>query len=324
MGNALGIGQQAVGAAVSGIIGIGSDAIASGRQYRQQTKLMEKQVENQKALTDYNAARQLQMWKDTNYSAQMEELEKAGLNPALLYGMSGGGGATTGGGAPSAAGGSVSAQNSVVGAMGIGLQMGMMEAQKRVLETQADKNEAEANKTKGVDTQESIARTDNLMQGLDNLRADFEIKRLQQTMMNIENYEKQASQGDRLDYIEYQTKTALRMLKTLNNEGKISDATIGEKIQIVQNEAIYGILKNELTKASTDKTLSDIDVNKQRIKESIQKLMIEWDSLSNENRKVQLQRIMTDYNTAISPETKIGMEVVEQAVDGILRGMIKK
>jgi hypothetical protein len=39
--------------------------------------------------------RQMQMWKDTNASAQMRELKKAGLNPSLMYGGSGAGGSTT-------------------------------------------------------------------------------------------------------------------------------------------------------------------------------------------------------------------------------------
>ena len=37
------------------------------------------------------------MWNYTNYENQKKHLEAAGLNPALLYGMSGGGGATAAG-----------------------------------------------------------------------------------------------------------------------------------------------------------------------------------------------------------------------------------
>ena len=38
-----------------------------------------------------------EMWDYTNYENQKKHLEAAGLNPALLYGMSGGGGATAAG-----------------------------------------------------------------------------------------------------------------------------------------------------------------------------------------------------------------------------------
>ena len=42
---------------------------------------------------------QMQMWKDTNYAAQVEEMKKAGLSIGLMYGKGGAGGATTGAGA---------------------------------------------------------------------------------------------------------------------------------------------------------------------------------------------------------------------------------
>ena len=40
-----------------------------------------------------------EMWDYTNYENQVKRLEAAGLNPALLYGQGGGGGATAAGGA---------------------------------------------------------------------------------------------------------------------------------------------------------------------------------------------------------------------------------
>lgn len=38
------------------------------------------------------------LWDRTNYDAQVKQMKKAGLNPALLYGMGGGAGGQTGGG----------------------------------------------------------------------------------------------------------------------------------------------------------------------------------------------------------------------------------
>ena len=45
--------------------------------------------------TARNTQAQLDLWQKTNYPAQVEQLNKAGLNPALLYGKGGGGGGTT-------------------------------------------------------------------------------------------------------------------------------------------------------------------------------------------------------------------------------------
>ena len=67
---------------------------------------MEQQYLNQRQLNLQGHQLQMDMWNKTNYPAQMAMLKEAGLNPALMYGMSGGGGTTTGSqGGGSAAGG---------------------------------------------------------------------------------------------------------------------------------------------------------------------------------------------------------------------------
>ena len=95
---AAGLGMQAASQAASGLIGTGMGLLLEGhndrRQLRQQEKLQNLEIKGSKELTDYNAAKQLEMWKATNYPAQVEQMKLAGLNPALAYGMGGGGGVT--------------------------------------------------------------------------------------------------------------------------------------------------------------------------------------------------------------------------------------
>ena len=92
------LGMQAASQAASGLIGTGMGLLLEGhndrRQLRQQEKLQNLEIKGSKELTDYNAAKQLEMWKATNYPAQVEQMKLAGLNPALAYGMGGGGGVT--------------------------------------------------------------------------------------------------------------------------------------------------------------------------------------------------------------------------------------
>lgn len=144
-------------AATGTILGMATGKMQDERQLKQQGKLQEQQIRGNKEMADYQHGLQYDMWKRTNYGAQVDELNAAGLNPALLYGGGGGGGATTGSGAGGTVGGA-SASDPVSGQRSM-MEMGMMMAQKKVLESQAAKNEAEAEKISGVDTNESVERT---------------------------------------------------------------------------------------------------------------------------------------------------------------------
>lgn len=149
------IGAQAAGVGMGLLLEGHNDR----RQLRQEKALQEQQIYGAQKLTDYQYKKQLEMWEATNYAAQVEQLEKAGLNAGLLYGMSGGGGATTGsggGGAPSK-GNAPAGGGEVMGMM----QMSLMDAQRKVLETQAELNQAEADKKRGVDTANVQADTEN-------------------------------------------------------------------------------------------------------------------------------------------------------------------
>jgi hypothetical protein len=85
------LGMIAGGAAVGQIQGMLNDR----RQEKANNRNTRRQVEAQKELTDYNQQKALAMWKDTNYAAQKEQMKLAGLNPAMMYGMGGGGGQST-------------------------------------------------------------------------------------------------------------------------------------------------------------------------------------------------------------------------------------
>ena len=88
-------------------------------------------------------------------------LENAGLNPALLYGMSGGGGATAAGAQGMGAGIASGHEMGIVQqGRGMGLQAAAIASQIDLNHSQAEKNRAEAKKTSTVDTQLTEAQTD--------------------------------------------------------------------------------------------------------------------------------------------------------------------
>lgn len=103
---------------------------------------------------DAEYRRNLQMWKDTNFGAQRNEMEKAGLSVGLMYGNGGGSAASTAGGtatqpnAPKTNPVEVALQQEAMG-----LQLKQIEAQNKLANAQATKTIAEANKIAGVDTE---------------------------------------------------------------------------------------------------------------------------------------------------------------------------
>lgn len=136
VGNSLGGG---IGGAIGGMgMQMLDEALFGNRrrekQIEQQQKLTDMGTAQSKELMKTGAEQQLQMWKDTSYSAQMEQMEKAGLNPAMIYGLGGSGGGVTGtvasgGNTPGQASSESQQEQNDINRMGMGLQMQMQKAQ---------------------------------------------------------------------------------------------------------------------------------------------------------------------------------------------------
>lgn len=153
-GNTFGIGLgQAAGAVAGGIFGLIGQRARMRRQHQNQMALMNQQYQNQRQLNLQGHQLQLDMWNKTNYPAQMAMLKEAGLNPALLYGMSGGGGTTAG----SQGGGSASGGQAGMLDIGSALSASKLAAEIDLLKSQSDKTKAEErNLDKDLDVKETI------------------------------------------------------------------------------------------------------------------------------------------------------------------------
>ena len=102
---------------------------------------------------DAEYRRNLQMWKDTNFGAQRNEMEKAGLSVGLMYGNGGGSAASTAGGtATQPSGPKMNPVEAALQQQAMGLQLKQIEAQNRLANAETAKTLAEANKIAGVDT----------------------------------------------------------------------------------------------------------------------------------------------------------------------------
>ena len=86
----------------TGILETAGNVALGEQQYQQEQELMDIHHQNQQQLNQQGADLQYDMWKKTSYPAQVRMMEKAGLNPALMYkgaGPSGQTGSQTGGAA---------------------------------------------------------------------------------------------------------------------------------------------------------------------------------------------------------------------------------
>lgn len=134
------------------------------QQLAMQRTLNRDQMQNQMSLTDYNMQKQLELWQKTGYEAQVGQLEKAGLNPALLYGKGGGGGQTAQIAQGSVNAGQASRGNEGMQGMGLGLQMfeqiKLLEAQRKNIEADTANKIAETTATSGYKTDLGKAQKD--------------------------------------------------------------------------------------------------------------------------------------------------------------------
>ena len=90
-----------LGNGISSIFGAGLDAAMSSgtanEQWGNQLKLMEIQNRYNEQMAKNNQLRNKDLWDYTNYENQKQHIINAGLNPALMYGMGGGGGVSANG-----------------------------------------------------------------------------------------------------------------------------------------------------------------------------------------------------------------------------------
>ena len=258
----LGMISQGLGIAgqVGQMLGIGQKK-QDRRQLKQQEKLNQQQIEGQKQMADYQQQLQMKTWDATNYSRQIQEMEEAGLNPAMIYGHSGGGGATVGtgtGGGPTggqAANAAATQQANTQAMQG----MALMGAQIDLMKAQAENQRADAAAKGGyqkdlatAQTGEAISRTE-----INKLEAELRGK----------------SMEDQLTIIEYTGEKLLGERDEAWAKGNIAQATIKEQIKIINQE-----LTNKAIEAVA--TQSNINLNEAKINEISNSIQQKWQELT--------------------------------------------
>lgn len=171
--NATGMGLGLIGQWASGWINKG---------YNEEQA--EKAMERKKNLMEWEA-------KYNSPEEQMKRLKAAGLNPAMIYGQSGATGTMSDVQAPQA---NVSTND---GVSGMGIQLMMAQKQMQLIDSQINKNNVEANKTQGVDTELVSVNIKNVMQDTNNKGVLQRLTSLQADYQEVENmYQKELTEAN--------------------------------------------------------------------------------------------------------------------------------
>lgn len=300
----MGLGATLAGAATSGLAGAvtgGIGSIVSGglgllgglfkknnNGLKNQQKLMQQAWEYEKEgmglqynygqqAADAEYKRNLQMWKDTNFEAQRNEMEKAGLSVGLMYGSGGGQAASTAGG--SATQPSAPNTNPVEVALqqeSMGLQLKQIEAQNRLANAQATKTIAEANKIAGVDTkgQELQNKWQEIENRIQTSRESIEQSNIKAAAANadkaVEDWKMSVLEREYLDSVQEERVTLLvSEIAKIQKEGSLADSAtdvnyytarkIQREVENFYYEMITRRMSAEAAKESAENMLKKIE-----------------------------------------------------------------
>lgn len=325
MGAFLGaLAQQAAGQATGGAIAMGIQRLGvnydNRKQREQASALQDIQIAGEKQLMDYQNSKQLQMWKDTSYGAQKDQMKQAGINPALMYGMGGGGGQSIGGGMPSVSGGGAqSPGTSKAAANGMGIltsaQIGLINAQADAAKSQAELNRSQVpnqpltGENIKSDTALKNTQAQSITQGIQNQKAQQLLTESQTKAVNLANDITAASKYDQIATYGANLEKTINEVKTGLAESQVAEATVNEKIQQIKAEAVGAVLDNVLKGTQNDKL-------KQDIKASIRQLQQTDSQQRIEMAKAGITKMLGERGLDIAQQGVI-MGILDKVIGGI-------
>ena len=325
-----------LGNGIFGIFGAGLNAAmssgAANEQWGNQLKLMDIQNRYNEQMAKNNQQRNKDLWDYTNYENQKQHIKNAGLNPALMYGMGGGGGVSANG--AQGQGVTQPTDRSVemgLKQQGLGLQLASIASQVDLNKSQAEKNKAEADKIAGVDTDMQKATIDNLIAQTSNEKvkkglilgqirvadAEEELKR------NMADWTK-----DKADETRWNIKSLQKGIDKLAEEingmkldNELKERTIENKVK-ESSLTLRNLMAEILLKGSQRK------VNEEQAKAIPAQILQGWEELTKKGKALIIQREqMEAYAQDVINRYELGkkgLDIEEQKlVKDIVLGMLE-
>lgn len=283
----------AIASGATGVLGLALANTQRKQQMRDNRQLMNLQLGNQMTLNKHQQELAMQMWKDTNYSAQVDQMKQAGLNVGLMYEGGGAGGATTGGAQGGSASMGQAPTDQATKGIGMALQLGQQQAQLDLMRAQTKKLNTESEKIAGVDTEKATQEIANL--NSTKLGQDIE------NALNNENYE------------------AMVEMTNTNLENAKKDGTIKD-IQVENLDAEYKAnIANKIADSALKKAQESL--TNQQEKESVARIQQGWKDLQLKNRGLDIQQQQTNIQ-AFGQETQRNNPSLMNAAGGVVsRGL---
>lgn len=242
---------------------------------------------NSKEMALFNNKLQKDMWEYTGYVGQVDQMKRAGINPALMYGGAGSGGSTN---VSTQTMQGTAAKAQMPDGRGMGMAIGdaiLKAAQVDNIKADTEKKQVEAEKLAGVDTEESRARTADLTQGVENKKAQEYLTKAQGYMQDMQNFEQGASQKDRLEQIGWATERAENEVRQMRNETYVSNATVQDKIKQIRAQATGAVIENRAKETGIKLTETQIDALKAKV-------MQDWESLKQGENKIAIDKFKAE------------------------------
>lgn len=243
------LGTQAASSTIQGISDIVFQGWKNKNQLKQNQELLNQQIAGQKEMGLFNVERQMDLWNRTNAKAQMDHYKNAGLNPSLMYGGSGAGGATA-----AAQSGNVTTATADPSPGGGHTGMGIiMPAQVRLMEAQARNLDADTAKKSGVETTVGENTIEKLKAETSNIKIQTALTRIQKDIAEI-------SQEDITDALSLNAQKLQQEVFQIQNQTDISNATKNTIIKTIQQEYINKVLQAAATKSGIN--VNEAQINK--------------------------------------------------------------
>lgn len=301
------------GQAVDFGLGMLTNAADRVFQIGQQQRLTNQQVKAMKQMGQFNYEKQMQLWRETNYPAQVGMMKEAGLNPALMYKGSGAGGTTAFMGGGGVTGGTA------------GMELGnavMQRAQIRLMESQANKLDVEAKKTGGVDTELVQMQIKDLAQKVTNESIKERLLLIDEEIMQVENHIKGMTQNSVISEIQNRAANIKEQLNQMEVKTEVDRATKDEAIAIAEKQLIKIGLENALLAAQEDSTRENIKLTQVQIDQVIRNVINAYQDNIRQWRRLRVEELKYDLEKDIQQWKELMPPGLDNIVSGVIGGVI--